>query len=217
MRTEGFASFASSVPKMSSQRYLKGECSHCGGHLEFPVESTGLTADCPHCGQPTDLLLAVPKSEPTIPRKTLVWTGVAVVILILGLGGAIVALQLAQKRIARQKEQTEQAAKPAAAVDALPDPNDPAVKAEFRASDIKLEKAAGSSLVYAVGTLTNASARQRFGVKVSLDLFDAAGRKLGTAQDYQGALEARAEWRFKAMVVEQKAASAKIAAIEEQQ
>src|SRR6478609_8926337 len=90
---------------MDQTKYLKGECSHCGGHLEFPALSAGMTADCPHCGQPTELLLAAPKHEPTIPTKTLVWTIVAAVVLILGLIGALYALQLAKKRVAVKKEQ----------------------------------------------------------------------------------------------------------------
>jgi hypothetical protein len=71
--------------------------------------------------------------------------------------------------------------------------------------------------VYAVGTISNATNRQRFGVKVELDLFDEAGRKVGSAKDYQAVLEPRGRWQFKALVVDSKARTAKVAAISEDQ
>jgi len=43
---------------MSLTRYLKGECSHCGGRIEFPADAIGATVDCPHCGKATELMLA---------------------------------------------------------------------------------------------------------------------------------------------------------------
>jgi hypothetical protein len=82
---------------------------------------------------------------------------------------------------------------------------------------VTIEKTPGSSLVYAVGTVKNPEVRQRFGVRVELDLLDARGEKVGTAKDYQQVLEPGAEWHFKALVVESKAASAKVAAIKEDQ
>jgi hypothetical protein len=91
------------------------------------------------------------------------------------------------------------------------------VKADFRASTISLEKAPGSSLIYAIGTLTNAANRQRFGVKLELDLLDDAGQKVGSAKDYGQTIEPHGEWQFKALVVESKAKGAKVASISEQQ
>jgi hypothetical protein len=84
-------------------------------------------------------------------------------------------------------------------------------------SRIALDKPKGSTLVYATGTVRNESDRQRFGVKVELDLFDQANVKIGTASDYQQMIEPKAEWRFRALVIEPKAASAKLAAIKEDQ
>jgi hypothetical protein len=84
-------------------------------------------------------------------------------------------------------------------------------------SNIVLEKAQGSSLVHAVGTVRNATTKQRFGVKVEIDLFDAAGQRLGIAQDYLPILEPNAEWRFKALVMQSKVVSAKLASIKEDQ
>ena len=85
----------------------------------------------------------------------------------------------------------------------------------FRASSVTLDKGQGSSVVYAVGTVGNLTNRQRFGVRVELELLDANGGKVGSATDYRPTLEPNEEWRFRALVVEKKVASAKIAAIKE--
>src|SRR5215831_18602359 len=92
---------------MNKTKFLKGECQHCGGRLEFPAEMAGLTAECPHCGQQTDLLLAAPPEEPTIPRRTVVWAIIGIVILVMGLVGALAALKRAERWAARQKRQAE--------------------------------------------------------------------------------------------------------------
>ena len=96
-------------------------------------------------------------------------------------------------------------------------PAEPAPKDGFRVSSITLEKTPGSSLVYAVGTVRNETDRRRFGVKVEFDVLDETGQKVGSAKDYQPALEPKAEWRFRALVVGSKAASAKLASITEDQ
>ena len=41
---------------MSDSDYLKCACSHCQGHLEFPVHAVGITTTCPHCGIDTTLV-----------------------------------------------------------------------------------------------------------------------------------------------------------------
>jgi len=202
---------------MSRLKYLKGECAHCGGPIGFPADSIGSTADCPHCGQPTELTLARPKEEPSLPRKTIVWTVIAVLILGLGLVGAMVALHMAEKRVRPKPEQAAVPLTSATNSEPEPDANDPVVKAGFRVSAINLEKAQGSSLVYAVGTLTNAASRQRFGVKLELELLDDASQKVGSAKDYGHTIEPHGEWQFKALVVESKAKGARVASITEQQ
>jgi hypothetical protein len=58
--------------------------------------------------------------------------------------------------------------------------------------------------------------KQRFGVKLELELDDAAGQKIGLARDYQQILEPGGEWKFKAPVFESKASSARLASIHEQ-
>lgn len=205
---------------MNRTKYLKGPCSHCRSNIEFPVELVGTTIDCPHCGKPTELLLAVPPQEPSVPRKAIVWTGIAVLILVLGVVGSLVALKRAQRWAARQKAAAALASAPAPATAAptnlVPPEPTPAAQSDFQASAVSLEKDPGSSLVYARGTLKNATDRQRFGVKVELDLLDTNGNKVGTAKDYAQVIEPNAEWSFKALVVASKAASAKLASIKEE-
>jgi len=203
---------------MSGTKYLKGPCQVCGGHLEFPAVAVGTSIDCPHCGKVTELMLAIPPEEPTIPRRTIIWTAVTVLVLLLGLAGALVALKRVETRAATNRQATNTVSTGATA----PEPAESAqlesvTNAGFRASEITLQKASGGSLVYAVGTLTNASARQRFGVKIYLDLLDAAGQKVGQATDYQQTIEPKGQWNFKALVVDSKAVSATVAEIKEDQ
>jgi hypothetical protein len=87
---------------------------------------------------------------------------------------------------------------------------------DLKSGDVILEKSkGGSSLVYAVGTIANNSDHQRFGVKVEVDIVDAGGKKIGKATDYIQVIEPRGNWRFHALVLEDKASSAKIASIKE--
>src|SRR5438093_8710656 len=90
---------------MTQTKYLKGACSHCGGRIEFPADSIGLIADCPHCGKATELMLAPPPEIPGLPRRVLLWTIIAVAILGLGLVGAWVALKRAEGGVAKLKAQ----------------------------------------------------------------------------------------------------------------
>ena len=194
-----------------STKNLSGECQHCGGRFEFPAEAAGLKGECPHCGQQTDCLLATPPEEKSPAQtKAVIYTVVAVVILVGGLIGAFVALKRAQRLVAQKQETRTQASAPNP-----PPPADPFAQNSFRVSPVTLEKAPGTSLVYAQGAVVNTSNRQRFGVKVELDLFDADGQWVAKASDYQGVIEPTAEWKFRALVVETKAVSAKIAAIKE--
>lgn len=89
---------------MQRTKRLKGECQHCEGQLEFPAENIGLAALCPHCRQQTELLLAAPKSEPVLPRRTLVWTAIAILILGGGLLACILELQRLEHWAARHRQ-----------------------------------------------------------------------------------------------------------------
>jgi hypothetical protein len=91
---------------MRKTKHIEGECQHCHGRLEFPVETIGLEFPCPHCGQGTELRLPKLPEEPTIPRRAIIWGLVAAFILLLGLVGSMIALKEAGKW-ARQKQETE--------------------------------------------------------------------------------------------------------------
>jgi len=54
-------------------------------------------------------------------------------------------------------------------------------------------------------------------VNLELELTDARGNKAGTAKDYRTVIEPRQEWRFRALVLDSKAVSAKVAAIREEE
>jgi hypothetical protein len=205
---------------MNKTKYLKGACQHCGGHLEFLAEHIGMAVPCPHCGTETELTLLLPPDEPTVPRRALIWTGIAVVILGLGFGGALMALKRAQRWAEQQKRQASALA-PTTPVD-QPQPSvqqgtNSLAQQGLETSGVTLEKTPGSSLVYAVGTIKNATERRRFGLKVELELSDASGRKLGNATDYTQVLEPGAQWQFKALVMDNKAVSARLTAVREDQ
>jgi hypothetical protein len=200
-------------------KYFKGACSHCRGHIEFPVEATGMTTDCPHCGKPTELLLPAPPDEPTVPRRTIIWTLITVLILAGGLGGVLLGLKRTEKWAASKKKSSAATNATTAASSAATGPSqasNPWAEMSFAASPIHLEKTPGNSLVYAVGTINNLTNRQRFGVKVELELLNASGEKVGTARDYQQVIEPNEKWQFRALVTDSKATEAKVSAIKEQ-
>lgn len=85
----------------------------------------------------------------------------------------------------------------------------------LKPSPIKLEKSGDGNLVYAVGTVENTSGRQRFGVKVELDVFDSKGEKLDPATDYTEVIEPGKDWRFRALIVDRNATRATLKAIDE--
>ncbi|HLH52814.1 MAG TPA: FxLYD domain-containing protein [Verrucomicrobiae bacterium] len=203
---------------MNRTKYLKGECQHCQGHLEFLVDHIGMTVPCPHCGQQTELLLPQPPQEPSIPTRAIVWTLVAVVVLGMGLVGSLVALKKAQRWAASQKRQsTSLPVESTNSVQAALPVADPPSTNELAASEVTIDHVAGSHLIYAVGTVKNNSDRRRFGVKVELELADGSGQKIGTATDYVQVLEPGAQWPFKALVVDAKTKSARVTAIREDQ
>lgn len=200
---------------MKQTKFLKGECQHCGGHIEFPAESAGLTTDCPHCGKQTELLLALPKDEPTIPTATIVYTLIAVIVLVAGLAGAMIALKMAQRKVAHKKEAVVVQA-PGTPTNEIPNLDDTITQAGFLVGSVTIEKTKGTSLRHAVGTLTNNSDRQRFGVKIQFDLFDDSGHKVDATKDYQQVIEPKGEWNFHAPVMTSKATTAKVASVTEE-
>ncbi len=197
-----------------ASKHLKAECQQCGGHIEFPAEAAGTTTECPHCGKPTELLLPAPEMESSVPTRAIVYAVIAIVILLGGLIGTQIALNRAKRLVEHKHDASSMPTEKQAPVTA---PAGPAPKDGFRVSSITLEKTPGSSLVYAVGTVRNETDRRHFGVRVGFDVLDETGQKVGSAKDYQPVLEPKAEWRFRALVVGSKAASAKLASITEDQ
>jgi hypothetical protein len=200
--------------KMNKTKFLKGHCHACGGRIEFPADAIGMQADCPHCGTATELMLAPPPEQPSVPRKTVVWTGVTILVLLMALAAVIVALKRAEKRAASER----QAAAKIATADQTDAPSATASAgaADFQVSEIKLLKTTGTSVAYATGTVTNGLSRQRFGVRIYVDLFDGSGNKIGQATDYQQVIEPNGQWTFKALAVDSKATSARLSSVTEQ-
>ncbi len=81
---------------------------------------------------------------------------------------------------------------------------------------VVLERTPGSSLVYAVGSLTNRSGHRRFDVNVHVALADAAGRPAGLARDHRSSLEPGEVWSYRALVLDSRARSATVEKVEEE-
>lgn len=109
-------------------------------------------------------------------------------------------------------EQPSGAAAPASTREAA----SPKSVSQLQTGGVTLEKVTGSSLVYAVGSLTNASSHQRYDVNVYVALTDAGGKPAGTARDQRAALEPREVWRFRALVLDSRARMGAITNITEE-
>lgn len=195
---------------MSETKLLKGECQHCGGHLEFPAEAAGASAECPHCHQNTELFFSISEPEATTNpagAKTIIFISLSFLILLGGLGGAMLALKRA-KRMAGGNPPSHALAITNAA------PN-PFAEQQFSVSNVTLQKSSGSSLIHAVGSLKNLSPQRRFAVRVEIELKDDAGQLLDPAKDYTATMEPGAVWNFKALVNAKGATTARVITITE--
>jgi DNA-directed RNA polymerase subunit RPC12/RpoP len=209
---------------MKDNYYLKCSCMNCGSHIEFPAIGEGKTVNCPHCGRPTRLKLD--ETKPKTPARKSPGTGVLLAIACLLLAGVAAGIFIFRHK--GNQITPAPLAKVATAHTNIPPPQatntgtSAVAKAKKSASDlkvgeVKLEKTKGTSLVYAVGTVTNASDYQRFGVKVELDLFNQKDKKIGTAQDYISILEPRREWQFRALIPDSKTVTAKMSTLKEEE
>ncbi len=206
---------------MSETKFFKCSCAHCAGHIEFPADAAGLSLPCPHCGRDTDLIVALAPAplladETTKVGKKLMWMAAAGVVLVIGLFVGLAALnkfkdRLESKRVAKAAPQRT----PAPAPPTAPRPPPPVSINEFTVADLAIEQAPKSTLIYATGLVRNNADRQRFGVRIELDLLDAASQKIGTAKDYLPILDPKKEWRIKALVVDARAVRAQLAVIRE--
>jgi hypothetical protein len=57
---------------MAEETFLRGECEHCAGHIEFPSEAANRIIPCPHCNRPTRLTAGgnVPRADSPVERPT---------------------------------------------------------------------------------------------------------------------------------------------------
>lgn len=196
---------------MSNNNFLKGQCRHCGGHLEFPVEGVGQTVPCPHCNQMTELTASVPPDE----RKASKLKPLAIGAVVLAVVAAVGAAVFFGKQPSGGAGVTPSPTVPAAAVVATNRVVEGERTNDFMISGIELSKTPGSSLVYVTGKIQNLSSRQRFGVKLEFGLFDSNNISVGKATDYRSMIEPQGDWHFKAMVMESKATSARLGSIGE--
>ena len=142
-------------------------------------------------------------------------------VLLSGMIASFVVLRMA-KKLALKDRSGKSAALAAKSTNNLAKTGSPAVSVasistnDFIVAGITLEKAKDSNFVYVIGSVKNESDRQRFGVRVDLDLFDQAGVKVGRTSDYRQTLAPKADWHFKALVFQSNAATATLAAIKEE-
>ncbi len=204
--------------------FAKCACQHCGGHIEFPSEGVGRKISCPHCGERTLLTRSAPVEigGGCATRRRIYWT--------LGIAAGLVAATGGALFYVNYRDAQQATAAPALP---LPPPqtNPPVTTAlpapqpkpprdlwhGLKASKVTLDESGNGSLIYATGTLTNETTRQRFGVKVEVEIFDEHRRKLGSATDYTDLIEAGKEWKFRAMVTDKAAKSAKVTNVKEQE
>ncbi len=201
---------------MSNDIFVKGACEHCAGHLEFPASAAGGTVPCPHCGQPTRLAAF---ASPKPPSGNKLWIGLAVAVVLIGaVGGVVAFLTLGGHGSVPSPPvpvpQTN--AVVTAPLEAKPR-TDEITTNDFSITGIKLQKQAGSSLVYVTGEARNLAARQRFGVTVEFTLYDTNDQPIGKAKDYQSIMESQGQWSFKAMVLESKTTYARFLDVTESQ
>jgi len=207
------------------ESFAKCVCQHCGGHIEFPAHGAGQKIDCPHCKWPT--MLSVSKA-PSVEvgggraaRKRVYMAFAIAAGVVVAATGVIYVLLNPNPNLNPKDSSTVRptntnpvAAAPIEAPKPKPAP-DP--WHGLKASSVILDKAGDGRLVYAIGTLTNDTPRQRFGVKVELDVLDENHAKLGTATDYTDVIEPAKVWKFRAMVTAKTAKTAKLTNVKEQE
>lgn len=71
--------------------------------IEFAADSIGTAAMCPYCRKTTELILGAPPQEPAIPRRLIVWSVIALIIVGLGAVAITVAFKRAQN-LAKERQ-----------------------------------------------------------------------------------------------------------------
>lgn len=199
---------------MAGMKFLKCDCSTCGGHIEFPADAIGAAVPCPHCGSETELLLPELELASQIPSRRIKWAIAGICILGVGLVGGMIALNMAKKLVPSRGAAVTEASR--AVPPAVVAPTTQTHTNDFISSEVTIEWQPGSTLGYASGTIVNGRAAQRFGVTVKLDVFDAGGAKVGSTQDYRELIEPNGEWRFRALLLKTNTVSARVISVQEQ-
>ncbi|MDB6057352.1 MAG: hypothetical protein JWO95_1196 [Verrucomicrobiales bacterium] len=195
---------------MEPKLYFKTTCAHCGGNVEAPADGVGLWIRCPHCGEKMQLVEASAKTAQTgTAKKSMAWVWIVVfAVAVVGAGAGFLVFKRSRPVTIPPTSAKVEPAKLA------PEP-EPDLWKGLKPGLVTIEKSPKSRLVYATGTVRNDTDKQRFGVKVALDILDAGGEKLGTTSDYTQFIDAHKEWTFKASINFPKAVSAKIESITE--
>jgi hypothetical protein len=211
-----------------TQLHSKCLCRQCGGHIEFPSQGVGMWIHCPHCGEKTQLVAPPPipsvTSTAPVPRKPkssrrtlFIVVGIIAGLVIVGVGAVLlIGFKIEQHREARRAVVIHQVPPPSDATPKVEQQPDADLWKGLKPSGVSIESSPKSRLVYAVGTIKNNTDKQRFGVKVTLDILDKQGEKLGTTTDYTQFIDAHKDWSFKALVAYPKAKTAKVTAISEE-
>jgi hypothetical protein len=174
------------------------QCLHCQGLVEVPPGLAG-ELQCPHCGQPLDLP----------PAKSSAKWPLFLIVGILLAGGTIAAVYWTSNR-------SKKTAGPIAAAQAAPTAKPVSISTNnFTLTDVGFERQ--GSVRYLRGSLRNDLTRQRFGVRLQLDLLDADEGRVGSASDYRSVMQAGEVWQFRALALEPAAVTATIVSIQEDQ
>ncbi len=190
---------------MTETRFSKCECRHCAGHIEFPKDAAGQTIPCPHCGQLTEL------GGKTGKRSILPL--IITIVLIILISGTAVWFVMPSKNEPRGG--LENIPSTATNVPAAKNSSDEITTNQFSVSSVKLSRTTNSSLIYVTGKVRNLSDQKRFGVKVEFSLQTANAAPAGNASDYASSLDPNADWDFKALVIDSKAATVRLSSIAE--
>ena len=195
-------------------KHLRGQCQHCGGRFDFPAEMIGTGGTCPHCGKDTEMMLEKPKVESDVPKRMVVYCIVAIAILGLGLVATTYALKRARS-IAKVRNPAGALTQAASSQRASGGPfliqtND------FYISAATVQKTAGEPLPLAVGVLSNGLSRPRLGVRLTFDVLDGRGQKIGTTMDSIILVEPLGKWNFRAPLLQTNAAGVQFAHIHEE-
>ena len=142
---------------MTTGSFGKIECTHCGGHIEYPEQAGGMSVACPHCQQ----TVALPTAMTSRPSKRRWGLLVAVLlgISLIGWGGWFAF----SKQAARAND-----VRPSVLPN--PPPADLQRMKQLAFWDFSIQQKEGSTITHAVARVLNESGATRYGVEVRLEL-----------------------------------------------